>query len=85
MGKTPETVRYLGAGQGRKREGETNKKQRQRQACGAGRRDKKQRLVGAEVDDVHVEIVPLRQRRWGAGETEGCYVKNWILIGGDRI
>ena len=29
--------------------------------------------------------VPRQERRWGAGDTEGCYDEKWILVGGGRI
>ena len=65
--------------------GQKNKELWQRQARDTGRRYENQRLAGAEVDAIQVDGVTLRERRWGEGETEGCYNKNWLLMRDSRI
>ena len=39
---------------------------------------------GSGVDNVQVDGVPRRERKWVSGDTEGCYDKNWLLMGGGR-
>ena len=37
--------------------------------------------MGAGLDAVQVDGVPLRERRWGTGETERCYDNKRLLMG----
>ena len=37
------------------------------------------------MDGVQVDGVPLRERRWGSGETDRCYGKKKLLMGGGRM
>ena len=37
------------------------------------------------VDKVEVDGIPRQKRRWGAGDTEKCFVNKRLLMGGGRL
>ena len=71
MVEPPEAFRDLGAGQGRQMEGEqTRSDGRSRKAVRVAETSSRG-CQGVGVDNIQVDNVPLRERSWGEGETEG--------------
>ena len=62
----------VGAGRGRQRGANGRRIRRKTQAHGAGSRVSGGGWQVAGVGDIHVDGVPCRERRWGAGVTERC-------------
>ena len=73
MGEPPEAVKDLDAGQGRQRGDEQTRSDGRDRNAAQGAETSGRGWWEVGMDNIQVDGVPLKERRWGARETEGFY------------
>ena len=82
MGELPDAVRYLSTSRGRLRGGKRTRNDDRFRHTTPGEEISGRGWRVAGVGDVQVDVVPRRERRWGAGVTKKCYNKKLLPMEG---